>query len=389
MSTAPVRILVVDDEPRSLELLVRTLRRLGSVQTFPSGDQAWEAVQKEIPDAIISDQRMPGMKGVDLLARVAGLGVPVGRILLTGYADINATIDAINTGRVHAYVNKPWSPDQLFLTVRTLLERVRLERENAQLLASLVEKNDALGAAVASLETAQGRMIAAERLAAIGRMIGMIVHDFRGPLSVVRSVAVELVRDAGALPADEVRSLATGALEETERMVRMCSDLLETMRASEDRSGREEQVLDPWVQEVVAVVAEDAAREGIQVETRLESGVTAAIDDDRMRRALLNLCYNALEAMPDGGALRVETAAEGGCVRLRVIDSGPGIPDAIRDRLFEPFVTAGKPKGTGLGLAIVKKVVDDHGGSIEVAKAEGGGTVFELRLPFGSALPQS
>jgi signal transduction histidine kinase len=69
-----------------------------------------------------------------------------------------------------------------------------------------------------------------------------------------------------------------------------------------------------------------------------------------------------------------------------VVDSGAGIPDAIRDHLFEPFVTFGKANGTGLGLAVVKKVVDDHGGSIAVEKAPGGGTAFALRLP-GAAAP--
>jgi signal transduction histidine kinase len=375
------RILVADDEPRSLELLVRTLRRLGRVETFPTGNEAWSAAQVETPDVVISDQRMPGMKGVELLARIAGLGEPVGRILLTGYADITATIDAINTGRIHAYVHKPWSPDQVFLTVKSLLERVRLERENLQLLGTLGEKNAALEMALCSLQTAQRQLVDAERLAAIGRMIAMIVHDFRGPLCVVRSAAAELARDATSLPADEIRAVAAGALEEAERMVRMCAELLEVARASQNRAARELHPLDEWISDVVASLAEDASRQGVEVETRLGSGANLMLDADRMRRALLNLCHNALEAMPEGGVLRVETAREAREAHIRVVDSGVGIPDEIRDRLFEPFVTAGKPAGTGLGLAVVKKIVDDHGGAIDVAKAEGGGTVFELRLP--------
>lgn len=377
------RIVVVDDEPRSLELLVRTLRRLGKVDAFANGEEAWASAQAEPLELVISDQRMPGMKGVELLARVALHDASVARVLLTGYADIGATIEAINGGRVHAYIPKPWQPDQLLLAARGLVERVRLERENRSLLDTLVQRNEALEVALASAQSAQRRALDAERLAAIGRMVATIAHDFRGPLSVIRAATYELAQTA--VEPDEVRALASGALEETERMVRMCADLLDETRASEDRAEREPEDLDPWIEGVVAVAAEEAARQGVVLETRLDADMRIAIDGDRLRRALLNLVYNGIEAMPDGGVLRVESEREPEAAVIRVVDSGVGIPDTIEDRLFEPFVTAGKPGGTGIGLAVVKKVVGDHGGSIAVDKAPGGGTVFALRLP--SAAP--
>jgi signal transduction histidine kinase len=380
------RILVVDDEPRSLELLVRTLRRLGRVESFTSGEEAWSSAQAEPLDLVISDQRMPGMKGVDLLARVAEHDACAGRVLLTGYADIGATIEAINAGRVHAYITKPWQPDQLLLTAKGLVERVRLERDNQALLATLLQRNEALEEALGCAEDAQRRAVSAERLAAIGRMVATIAHDFRGPLSVIQAATSELAREP--LPAEEVRALAAGALEECERMARMCAELLDETRASENRESRTTEELDPWVADVVAVAAEEAARQGVVLETRLEGSLRVSIDGDRLRRALLNLVYNGIEAMPEGGVLRVETGRDAGAALIRVVDSGAGIPEAIQERLFEPFATFGKANGTGLGLAVVKKVVDDHGGSIAVEKAPGGGTAFALRLP-GAAAPGS
>jgi signal transduction histidine kinase len=387
MEEAPPRprILVVDDEPRSVELMVRTLRRLGLVESFTSADEAWASAQASPPDLVISDQRMPGMKGVELLAHVASLGVPIARVLITGYADIHATVDAINAGRIHAYVNKPWSPDQLVQIASALLDRVRLERENDRLLATLGAKNTELGDALESVQEAQSRLLAAERLAAVGQMVAMIVHDIRGPLTVVRSATEELSREAETLSVDEVRALAIGARGESERIMRMCSELLDATRASQDRSERSPCVIDEWVEDVLAAIAEPAARQGILVETRLDAGATLWVDVERLRRALLNLLYNAFEAMPDGGMVRVETAREGDIVALRVSDSGPGIPESIRARLFEPFVTAGKVGGTGLGLAVVRKIVEDHGGSVAADKAVGGGSLFELRLPVGAA----
>jgi signal transduction histidine kinase len=323
---------------------------------------------------------------VDLLARVAEHDACAGRVLLTGYADIGATIEAINAGRVHAYITKPWQPDQLLLTAKGLVERVRLERDNQALLATLLQRNEALEEALGCAEDAQRRAVSAERLAAIGRMVATIAHDFRGPLSVIQAATSELAREP--LPAEEVRALAAGALEECERMARMCAELLDETRASENRESRTTEELDPWVADVVAVAAEEAARQGVVLETRLEGSLRVSIDGDRLRRALLNLVYNGIEAMPEGGVLRVETGRDAGAALIRVVDSGAGIPEAIQERLFEPFATFGKANGTGLGLAVVKKVVDDHGGSIAVEKAPGGGTAFALRLP-GAAAPGS
>lgn len=384
MSERP-RILVVDDEPRSLELLVRTLRRLGRVDTASTGEQAWAHARTAPLDLVISDQRMPGMKGVDLLARVAQLDAPIGRILLTGYADMSATIDAINESRIHAYVSKPWAPDQLVQTVQGLLARIALERQNQELLATLRDKNEELEEILSSLRAAQRKMVESERLAAIGRLGAMIVHDFRGPLSVLRSATGELARATDALPDDELRAIAASAQEETERMLRMCAELQDLNRVSAAHGERATEELDDWVASVAVVVAQEAGRAGVALETELGCSAWVAIDADRMRRALLNLVYNAIEAMPDGGHLRVATERAGDEAVLVVADTGPGIPEAIRETLFEPFVTAGKAKGSGLGLAVVKKVVDDHGGSIAVDKGDAGGTAFTIRLPLASA----
>ncbi len=383
---SPARIVIVDDEARSLELLMRTLRRLGAVESYAGAEAAWESIATAPPDVVISDQRMPGMTGVQLLTRVAALDPTIGRILLTGYADIGATIEAINQGRVHAYINKPWSPDQLFVSVRNVLSNSRLARENARLLAELVDKNAELETTLESLQGAQRQVVASERLAAIGRLIAMIVHDLRSPLTIVRASVGEIARDGEALPVSEVRALAASALTETERMVRMCSELLDSVRASEDRSARERLALDAWVEDVVAGIAESAGQAGVDVATQLASEATVEIDPDRLQRALLNLLHNAIEAMPEGGTLRVETAREVGVALLRVSDTGVGIPEEIRERIFEPFVTAGKRGGSGLGLAVVKKVIDDHRGTIRVGKAEGGGTAFECRLPLAAGM---
>jgi signal transduction histidine kinase len=376
----PFRILVVDDEPRGVELLSRCLRGLGETSTATSGDEAWAQASAGGFDLVVSDQRMPGGSGVELLTRVAERHPHTGRILITGYTDLESTIDAINRGRIHAYLTKPCAPEDLQLTARSVLERVRLARDNERLVADLSQKNRELEAALASLAEAQGRVVDSERLAAIGRLVAMVVHDLRTPLSLVRSAASELLRGGGAEP-ETREELSREVIGEVERLQRMCEELLEATRAGEGRARPREEQLDDVVESALARVVEDASRCGIEVVTDLASGAIMPIDEDRLRRALQNLFVNALEAMPEGGSLRVASLADADAVWLSIADTGVGIPGEIIDSVFEPFVTAGKARGTGLGLAIVKKVVEDHGGTIAVDKPEGGGTAFQIRFP--------
>jgi two-component system, NtrC family, sensor histidine kinase HydH len=110
--------------------------------------------------------------------------------------------------------------------------------------------------------------------------------------------------------------------------------------------------------------------------------VTLIADASQLQQVLVNLSLNALDAMPSGGALSVAVRTMGKLVVVEVSDTGPGIPRAIMARLFQPFLTT-KETGLGLGLVISRRIVEDHGGTIEVANRPGGGTQFTIRLPVG------
>jgi DNA-binding NtrC family response regulator len=158
-----LRILVVDDEERGVELLARTLRKLAVVEVALSGEAAWSRLQEQSFDLVISDQRMPGMQGVELLGRLAEKFPQTGRVLLTGYTDVATTVEAVNRGKIHAYLNKPCPPDQLRMIAASVLERVRLERANGFLLLEVQEKNDELEELVASLRREQRTLVAEAR----------------------------------------------------------------------------------------------------------------------------------------------------------------------------------------------------------------------------------
>ena len=146
------RILVVDDEAPAIDLLKRSLRKEGTVSAAGSGEEAWSLLEQQGFDLVISDQRMPGISGVELLERAAELDDHVGRVLLTGYSDLEATVDAINRGRVHAYLHKPIAVQQLIAVVRGVLERVGLVREKLRLLAVVSQQRDRLREALSAVQ---------------------------------------------------------------------------------------------------------------------------------------------------------------------------------------------------------------------------------------------
>jgi signal transduction histidine kinase len=361
--------------------MARTLSEIGRVVSATSVEDARTALESGGVDLVVTDQRMPGGTGVDLLEHVTAHDPAIGRILLTAYADQEATVQAINRGQVHAYLHKPCLPDQLLVTARTILDRVRLWRENQRLLREATEHNEKLEAALSQLHHAQDRMLHAERLSAIGTMTAMVVHDLRSPISLIHSASGELVRDAESLGSGEVRSLGQAVRDESDRLERLSAELLDITRHSTASCATEETALDDVVAEVATSLTRDAAHQGVEVDLELTSAARLPLHEESLRRALSNLICNALEAMSDGGRLLVRTEATRDEATIRIVDSGPGVPEEIRSQAFEPFVTSGKPRGTGLGLAIVKKVVEDHGGRVTLEKAEGGGAAFEIQLP--------
>jgi len=374
------RILVVDPDPDHLELLQRTLAGSWSVETSSSGDEALALARASDPHLVIADQRLSSLSGLELLNTLGERDPHLGRILLTNYGDTQASIDASEGGRVDAFVAKPCMPHQLRMMVRSVLERCQLERENAELVLRLTSKNQELRGALESLRTLQRKVVDTERLSAIGRMITMIVHDFRNPLTVLRSGCDEIVN--GDLDAGELTTISQEMYEETERMNRMCTDLLNVSRTSGGTISQSKIALDECVEAAANALSHEATPAGVQIQANLDSHIEMLLDEDRLRRVLTNLGHNAIEAMPSGGILRFHTRlTDDGGALVVVQDNGTGIPAEIKASLFDPFVTSGKARGSGLGLSVVKKVIEDHGGSVEVHQPAGGGTGFIIHLP--------
>jgi len=137
-----------------------------------------------------------------------------------------------------------------------------------------------------------------------------------------------------------------------------------------------------FLNEIREILVPEISGKNIELVIDMRYDGAARFDDIKMKRVLINLGRNAIEAMPGGGRLLITSERDGNDLILNVSDSGNGIPEAIKDKLFKKaFVTFGKESGTGLGLAIVKKIVDEHRGEISFESSEGKGTTFKIRMP--------
>jgi two-component system sensor histidine kinase HydH len=221
-----------------------------------------------------------------------------------------------------------------------------------------------------------------EKLAALGSLSAGVAHEIRNPLSSIKGLA-SYFGDKFE-PGSSDREAAEVMVREVERLNRVVSELLDFARPSE-LSRRQTDIVDV-LNHSVRLVQQDAGLHHIEIRLSTADDLPPLfLDPDRFSQCLLNLYLNAIEAMTNGGVLTVEAAiAPGGGLRITVTDTGPGIPEKYRSKIFDPYFTT-KTTGTGLGLAIVYKIIEAHGGSISIESAPGGGTRFTVFLPPAAA----
>jgi signal transduction histidine kinase len=230
-----------------------------------------------------------------------------------------------------------------------------------------------------SLKESQQHLLQAERLATIGRMASTISHDLRHPLTTVLAYA-ELLSD-GNLDDRQREEMYLQIRSSVNNMAELIASLLEFSKAQEALHLSYGDCVEP-LQDTVRALRLKPEFSRIQL-TLLHEGFTQGwFDFAKLGRVFGNLLRNACEAVaPDSGRVRVTALGANNHVEISVSDNGPGIPEKIRDDVFQPFVTFGKADGTGLGLAVVQKIVLDHGGQVAVESTGSQGTTFKLRLP--------
>ncbi|MEW6263721.1 MAG: GAF domain-containing protein [Thermodesulfobacteriota bacterium] len=263
--------------------------------------------------------------------------------------------------------------DQDVQNLSMLANLAGLAIENSMLYEYIEQANQALS-------QARGRLIEAEKLAALGEMAAGMAHEIRNPLVSIGGFTRRLLK---TMAEDSPQKYYVQVIiNEVSRLEKTLSDVLDFSRDSLGQM--EEHNLNEVIAEALYVLRRDFKEGQINVYKDLNEIPQVMIDERQIKHVLFNLFFNSIQAMPQGGELRVKTypvqSQDRAFVAIEVSDNGPGIPSEVLPNIFNPFFTT-KDSGTGLGLSIVHKIISRHHGEVDVGGLEGAGAVFTIRLP--------
>jgi signal transduction histidine kinase len=352
-------ILLVDDHDDLVENLTEILEDEGArVTRAASASEALDRAHIGFDVALV-DIRLPDGTGLALLPALRAAGDAHGEVLLiTGNASLDDAIEAIGR-EAYAYVLKPFDPVDLLATVSRALEKVRLQRKSREL---------------------ERRARVAEKLAAVGTLSAGLAHEIRNPLNAA-SLQMQLLERRLRRDGNDPKFLDPVLMvqRELDRLSHLVDDFLRFARPADLYVRRID--ASALVEYVVELLRPEARKLGIALTAEIPSEpLHIAGDREKLQQVAINVVRNAIEALESTGGNIIVTLEWGpdGMVRLSVRDDGPGIPEEIITRIFEPFFST-KPMGTGLGMAITHSIVQQHGGSIQITVDHG--TQVEIMLP--------
>jgi signal transduction histidine kinase len=374
----PVRILLVEDSELDAELVLDELLLDGLSITSRRVENEFafvDALENFAPDLIVSDLSMPDFSGYRALEIARRLKPRIPFMFVSGTMGEEAAVEALRGGATD-YVLK----------------------DNLARLASAVRRALAESAERDARERAEQELLRVQRYESLALLASGLSHDLRNilqPISMGASIFADDSRD-------EVRKAARLIVDCTQRGLDIVASMLSFARGSRSRAAKERVKVSALI-EALAMLLRGSMPRAVTLSAELPD---AAIEIDgnytELQQCLLNLCLNALQAMPDGGELRLEAMltdidhsffsagempAPGRYLKIAIKDSGVGMSDEVRSNLFKPFFTT-KERGTGLGLSSCRRIVTNHKGFIRVASTVGSGTTFALYLPMQGAQKQ-
>jgi len=364
------KVLVVDDNEANRLLAQDTLEGEGyEVILCAGGEEGVAAFVAHQPECVLLDVRMPGIDGIAACERIRtmpeGLATPI--IFLTALRDVDTFERALAAGG-DDFLTKPVQPAELIGRVQTALKVRRMGTELQEQYELLKQQRDDLMRINLQKE----------------RLMAFVVHDLKNPVNSMDLQAQVLLAEPGLSPA--VREAAEQIRTEATILGRMIVNLLDLAKSDEGKLTPKltTVLLSELIEVVLAETSADADRHGVRLETRIEVEAVRG-DRDLLRRVLANLVENALRHAPPGSTIVLSASAVEEQVELRVADTGPGVPPALRESIFDAFVQAEGPRlrargGRGLGLTFCKLAVHAHRGRIWVEDA-GPGAIFCVRLP--------
>jgi two-component system, probable response regulator PhcQ len=370
-------ILYVDDEERSLTNFARAFEEQFRILTASNAQDALKIIEEKGGEIglLMTDQRMPGEKGVWLLEHARQLRPHIIRILVTAYADMDAAISAVNSGAIYKYVSKPWDPPQLELTLKRGLEFFIVQSERDQLLR---EKTSVLY-----------NMMIADRIVSLGLLAAGLSHHIRNSL-----VAVKTFLDLAPVKMNEEKTDLQGLRnpdfwkdyhQNVQSQIERINNLLKDLwTASENPSApfTDQVSLHHIVGDAVKSLEKPLAARRIEVENRISDSLPLLrVDKLKFCRLFELLLKEELAMLPAGCRITLSAELQKQEIVVQVSDNGPGLPDEALRAVFDPFAARSRvPSECGIHLMACFFIVHHHGGKIEAHSQPDRGTTFTLHL---------
>jgi len=372
-------VLYVDDEEKSLKYFARAFEDSFRIFTATNANDGLKLFEEHKEDlgVLMTDQRMPGNKGVWLLERARQTQPQIIRILATAYADMDAAISAINSGAIYKYITKPWDPPALENMLKRALEFFIVRRERDLLLR---EKLSVLH-----------HMMIADRIVSLGLLATGLSHHIRNSLVAVKTfldLAPTKLKEE-TLEMDNLRNpdFWKDYYRSVQAQVEKINNLLKDLWSASEKPSFEfkdtvrlQVVLDG----VLAGLQDKLSSKNIAVDVRISDGLPELnVDRPKFSRLFELLIEDEIVSLPEGSRVSITArSVKAGEVRVEVRDNGPGLPEEALRLIFDPFVVrSDSPMEYGIKLMACFFIVHHHGGTIIAQSQEGKGTNFMLRLP--------
>lgn len=382
-----LHILIVDDDTALLQALPQTLsiRIIGvQVDTSDSAQRALELIQEHDYDVIVSDIKMPGMDGLALLAKIQELRPETPTLLITGHGEHQLAIQALRGG-AYDYIQKPIDRDDFVASLQRAMQTHQLRRQVKGLLLSLELHASSLECLVQ-----QRTRELAEANTAKDKFLSLASHELETPLSSLKSMVQLLQRQLANNNKLEVVSIGLSDMERSIcRIEMLVKDLLDASLIETNRFVLHRKRCD-LVELCRNFIDQFTAGAGpIRTFEALGEPIEAEIDADRMSQVILNLLLHAHKYSPEGSPITLTLQQVGYEATISVRDMGGGMPAEMLSQIFEQYyripgieVQDGASSGMGLGLYISRKIVERHGGHLDVQSSPEQGSVFSIALPL-------
>ena len=382
-------ILYVDDEEKSLTTFSRAFESEFRILTASSAQDGLKLIEQHGDEIgiLMTDQRMPGEKGVWLLERARQLRPRILRILVTAYTDMDAAIQAVNSGAIYKFITKPWDPPQLELTLKQGLEFFMVQAERDQLLH---EKMSVLR-----------NMMIADRIVSLGLLAAGLSHHIKNSMVAVKTflelAPMKMVEEKGNT--DDLRDpdFWREYHQNVQGQIEKINHLLVDLRtASENRSGEPfaDQIhLKSAVANCLDQFRAPLAARRIEVQNHIPGSLPPLqVDKPKFDRLVELLVKDELAMLPAGSRITFSAELQGQEIAVQLTDNGPALPQEALRVVLDPFVvTSGKPSEYGINLMACFFIAHHHGGKIEAQNLPGTGNCFTIRLPLkpGTVMPSS